>query len=136
MATKEESRDLNEQNRLIIKGDHMVVTCTNRRSPGQAHCLLEAVGESRMWRAFSDDQVRVANGSVNAAGNRNLVQTGMRVRGGETIIGKIKIERATIPIRARLGPAPAPSSRKGLKKGVYLVPSFFTAMNILAGFIR
>src|SRR5437762_4236726 len=34
----------------------------------------------------------------------------------------------------RLGPAPAPSGRKGLKKGVYLVPSFFTAMNILAGF--
>jgi CDP-diacylglycerol--serine O-phosphatidyltransferase len=35
---------------------------------------------------------------------------------------------------ARFGPAPAPSRRKGLKKGVYLVPSFFTALNILAGF--
>ncbi|HEX3084173.1 MAG TPA: phosphatidylcholine/phosphatidylserine synthase [Pyrinomonadaceae bacterium] len=34
----------------------------------------------------------------------------------------------------RLGPAPSPSGRKGLKKGVYLVPSFFTALNILAGF--
>jgi len=34
----------------------------------------------------------------------------------------------------RLGPAPPPASRKGLKKGVYLVPSFFTALNILAGF--
>jgi len=34
----------------------------------------------------------------------------------------------------RLGPAPAPARHKGLKKGVYLVPSFFTAMNILAGF--
>ena len=34
----------------------------------------------------------------------------------------------------RPGPAPAPSGHKGLKKGVYLVPSFFTAMNILAGF--
>ena len=34
----------------------------------------------------------------------------------------------------RLGPAPSPASRKGLKKGVYLVPSFFTALNILAGF--
>jgi CDP-diacylglycerol--serine O-phosphatidyltransferase len=34
----------------------------------------------------------------------------------------------------RLGPAPAPSGHKGLKKGVYLVPSLFTAMNILAGF--
>jgi CDP-diacylglycerol--serine O-phosphatidyltransferase len=34
----------------------------------------------------------------------------------------------------RFGPAPAPQGHKGLKKGVYLVPSFFTAMNILAGF--
>jgi CDP-diacylglycerol--serine O-phosphatidyltransferase len=29
---------------------------------------------------------------------------------------------------------PAPSGHKGLKKGVYLVPSLFTALNILAGF--
>src|SRR5256884_890297 len=35
---------------------------------------------------------------------------------------------------SRFGPAPAPSGHKGLKKGVYLVPSFFTALNILAGF--
>src|SRR6195256_1357954 len=35
---------------------------------------------------------------------------------------------------SRFNPAPAPSGHKGLKKGVYLVPSFFTAMNILAGF--
>jgi CDP-diacylglycerol--serine O-phosphatidyltransferase len=34
----------------------------------------------------------------------------------------------------RFGPASAPSGHKGLKKGVYLVPSLFTAMNILAGF--
>ena len=34
----------------------------------------------------------------------------------------------------RFGPVPAPSGHKGLKKGVYLVPSFFTTMNILAGF--
>src|SRR2546425_6686117 len=34
----------------------------------------------------------------------------------------------------RFGPVPAPSGHKGLKKGVYLVPSLFTTMNILAGF--
>jgi CDP-diacylglycerol--serine O-phosphatidyltransferase len=34
----------------------------------------------------------------------------------------------------RFGPVPAPTGHKGLKKGVYLVPSLFTAMNILAGF--
>src|ERR1041385_8056494 len=33
-----------------------------------------------------------------------------------------------------LGPAPVPPKRKGLRKGVYIVPSFFTALNILAGF--
>src|SRR5439155_984147 len=34
----------------------------------------------------------------------------------------------------RFGPVAAPSGHKGLKKGVYLVPSLFTTMNILAGF--
>ncbi len=34
----------------------------------------------------------------------------------------------------RFGPAPVLTGHKGLKKGVYLVPSLFTAMNILAGF--
>src|SRR5712691_8641821 len=34
----------------------------------------------------------------------------------------------------RFGPIPAPTGHKGLKKGVYLVPSLFTALNILAGF--
>lgn len=31
-------------------------------------------------------------------------------------------------------PEPAPSRHKGLKKGVYVIPSLFTALNILAGF--
>ncbi|MDX6385111.1 MAG: CDP-diacylglycerol---serine O-phosphatidyltransferase [Blastocatellia bacterium] len=34
----------------------------------------------------------------------------------------------------RFSAAPASTGHKGLKKGVYLVPSLFTAMNILAGF--
>lgn len=34
----------------------------------------------------------------------------------------------------RFNPTPASTGHKGLKKGVYLVPSLFTAMNILAGF--
>src|SRR5438132_8297936 len=34
----------------------------------------------------------------------------------------------------RFGPIPAPTGHKGLKKGVYLVPSLFTSLNILAGF--
>jgi CDP-diacylglycerol---serine O-phosphatidyltransferase len=34
----------------------------------------------------------------------------------------------------RFGPQPAPSRHKGLRKGVYVIPSLFTAMNIFAGF--
>src|SRR5260370_2466850 len=34
----------------------------------------------------------------------------------------------------RFGPQPAPSGHKGLKKGVYVIPSLFTTLNILAGF--
>src|SRR5439155_13722789 len=34
----------------------------------------------------------------------------------------------------RLDVAPAPSGHKGLKKGFYVIPSLFTALNILAGF--
>jgi CDP-diacylglycerol--serine O-phosphatidyltransferase len=34
----------------------------------------------------------------------------------------------------RLGAAPEPSRHKGLKKGVYVIPSLFTTLNILAGF--
>src|SRR5712691_2798351 len=34
----------------------------------------------------------------------------------------------------RFGTQPAPSGHKGLKKGVYVIPSLFTALNILAGF--
>src|ERR1043166_2598479 len=34
----------------------------------------------------------------------------------------------------RFGPQPAPSGRQGLRKGVYVIPSLFTAMNIFAGF--
>ena len=34
----------------------------------------------------------------------------------------------------QFGAAPAPSGHKGLKKGVYVIPSLFTALNILAGF--
>jgi len=33
-----------------------------------------------------------------------------------------------------LGVAPAPAARKGLRKGVYVIPSLFTSLNILAGF--
>ncbi|OLE52913.1 MAG: hypothetical protein AUG51_15750 [Acidobacteria bacterium 13_1_20CM_3_53_8] len=36
--------------------------------------------------------------------------------------------------RKDFGVAPAPQRHQGLKKGVYVVPSLFTSLNILAGF--
>ena len=33
-----------------------------------------------------------------------------------------------------LGVAPSPAPRKGVRKGVYVVPSLFTSLNILGGF--
>jgi phosphatidylserine decarboxylase len=92
MATKEESRDVNEQNRLTIKGEHMVVSCTQ----------IAGVLARRIvcWKRRGE---RVECGELFGMikfGSRTdllmppeieiVVQTGMHVRGGETIIGQIK----------------------------------------------
>jgi CDP-diacylglycerol--serine O-phosphatidyltransferase len=44
------------------------------------------------------------------------------------------MSRPRLQQNRHLSPVPARSGHKGLKKGVYLVPSFFTSLNILAGF--
>jgi len=92
MATKEESRELNEQNRLVIKGDKVVITCTQiagvlarrivcwKRRGERVEC-----GERFGMIKFGSrtDLIMPPEGEI-------VVQTGMHVRGGETIIGKIK----------------------------------------------
>ena len=92
MATREQSRELNEQNRLIIKGDHMVVSCTQ----------IAGVLARRIvcWKRRGE---RVECGELFGMikfGSRTdllmpreveiLVKVGMHVRGGETIIGRVK----------------------------------------------
>lgn len=92
MATKEESRDLNEQNRLIIKGDKMVVACTQiagvlarrivcwKRRGERVEC-----GERFGMIKFGSRTDLLLPPEIEI-----MVKTGMRVRGGETIIGRIK----------------------------------------------
>lgn len=92
MATKEESRDLNEQNRLTIKGDQMVVHCTQiagvlarrivcwKRRGERVEC-----GERFGMIKFGSRTDLLMPPEVEI-----VVQPGTRVRGGETIIGKIK----------------------------------------------
>ncbi|HSQ25435.1 MAG TPA: phosphatidylserine decarboxylase [Pyrinomonadaceae bacterium] len=92
MATKEESRDLNEQNRLTIKGDQMVVTCTQiagvlarrivcwKRRGERVEC-----GELFGMIKFGSRTDLLMPPEVDI-----VVQMGMHVRGGETIIGKLK----------------------------------------------
>jgi phosphatidylserine decarboxylase len=92
MATKEESRELNEQNRLVIKGDKVVITCTQiagvlarrivcwKRRGERVEC-----GERFGMIKFGSRTDLLMPPEVEI-----VVQTGMHVRGGETIIGKIK----------------------------------------------
>ena len=92
MATKEESRELNEQNRLVIKGDKVVITCTQiagvlarrivcwKRRGERVECgeLFGMIKFGSRTDLLMPPEVEI------------VVQTGMHVRGGETIIGKIK----------------------------------------------
>jgi|SRR5499427_2767776 len=92
MATREQSRELNEQNRLIIKGDHMVVSCTQiagvlarrivcwKRRGERVEC-----GERFGMIKFGSRTDLLMPREVEI-----LVEVGTHVRGGETIIGKVK----------------------------------------------
>lgn len=92
MATKEESRLLNEQNRLTIKGDHVTITCTQ----------IAGILARRIvcWKRRGERVECGERFGMIKFGSRTdlsmppeieiVVEVGMHVRGGETIIGKIK----------------------------------------------
>lgn len=92
MATKEESRVVNEQNRLTIKGDYVTVACTQiagvlarrivcwKRRGERVEC-----GERFGMIKFGSRTDLLMPPEIEI-----LVKIGMHVRGGETIIGKIK----------------------------------------------
>jgi phosphatidylserine decarboxylase len=92
MATKEESRLVNEQNTLTIQGDRLTVRCTQ----------IAGVLARRIvcWKQ-SGDRIKCGErfGMIKFSSRTDLllppsveivVHEGMRVRGGVTIIGRIK----------------------------------------------
>src|SRR5260221_6962158 len=92
MATKEESRLVNEQNTLTIRGDGLTVRCTQiagvlarrivcwKRSGDGVKC-----GERFGMIKFSSRTDLLLPPNVEV-----IVHEGMRVRGGVTIVGRIK----------------------------------------------
>jgi phosphatidylserine decarboxylase len=92
MATKDESRLLNEQNRVTIKGDHMTISCTQiagilarrivcwKRKGERVEC-----GERFGMIKFGSRTDLLMPPEIEI-----VVKVGMHVRGGETIIGKNK----------------------------------------------
>lgn len=92
MATDERARDLNEQNTLTIEGDQIRVKCTQIAGilARRIVCWKRAgdrveLGERFGMIKFSSRTDVVLPGSVEV-----VVRKGMRVRGGVTIIGRIK----------------------------------------------
>lgn len=92
MATKEESRLVNEQNRLTIKGAHVTITCIQiagilarrivcwKRRGERVEC-----GERFGMIKFGSRTDLLMPPEIEI-----VVKVGMHVRGGETIIGKIR----------------------------------------------
>jgi phosphatidylserine decarboxylase len=92
MATKEESRLVNEQNTLTIQGDGLTVRCTQiagvlarrivcwKRSGDRVKC-----GERFGMIKFSSRTDVLLPSNIEV-----VVSEGMRVRGGVTIVGRIK----------------------------------------------
>jgi len=92
MATKEASRDLNEQNRLIIKGDQMVVSCTQIAGilARRIVCWKRRGERVECGELFGMIKFGSRTDLLMPRDVEILVKVGMHVRGGETIIGRVK----------------------------------------------
>jgi phosphatidylserine decarboxylase len=92
MATKEESRLLNEQNMLVIKGDKLTVKCTQIAGvlARRIVCWKRRGERVKCGERFGMIKFGSRTDVLLPAETEIVVQVGMHVRGGETIIGKIK----------------------------------------------
>lgn len=92
MATKEESRELNEQNRLVIKGDKVVITCTQIAGvlARRIVCWKRRGERVECGERFGMIKFGSRTDLLMPPDIEIVVKMGMHVRGGETIIGKIK----------------------------------------------
>jgi phosphatidylserine decarboxylase len=92
MATKAESRLLNEQNTLTIQGDGLTVRCTQIAGilARRIVCWKQAGDRVKCGERFGMIKFSSRTDVLLPPNVDVLVSEGMRVRGGVTIVGRIK----------------------------------------------
>ena len=92
MATKEESRLRNEQNTLTISGNEITVKCTQIAGilARRIVCWKQRGERVKCGEPFGMIKFGSRTDLVMPPSVEILVREGMHVRGGETIIGKIR----------------------------------------------
>ena len=92
MATKAESRLLNEQNTLTIQGDGLTVRCTQIAGilARRIVCWKQAGERVKCGERFGMIKFSSRTDVLLPPNVDVLVSEGMRVRGGVTIVGRIK----------------------------------------------
>lgn len=92
MATKEESRLLNEQNTLTIQGDGLTVRCTQIAGilARRIVCWKQSGERVKCGERFGMIKFSSRTDVLLPPNVEVTVRQGMRVRGGVTIVGRIK----------------------------------------------
>jgi phosphatidylserine decarboxylase len=92
MATKAESRLLNEQNTLTIQGDGLTVKCTQIAGilARRIVCWKRAGDRLKCGERFGMIKFSSRTDVVLPPNVKVVVHEGMRVRGGVTIVGKLE----------------------------------------------
>ncbi len=92
MATREDARLLNEQNTLVIKGAELTVKCTQIAGilARRIVCWKRRGERVKCGERFGMIKFGSRTDLVMPPQIEIIVREGMRVRGGETIIGRIK----------------------------------------------
>ena len=92
MATSARARLLNEQNTLTIRGDGLTVKCTQIAGilARRIVCWKQAGEKVECGERFGMIKFGSRTDLLMPANVEIMVREGMRVRGGETIIGKVK----------------------------------------------
>lgn len=92
MATKAESRVLNEQNTLTIQGDRLTVKCTQIAGilARRIVCWKRAGDRVKCGERFGMIKFSSRTDVLLPPNVKVLVREGMRVRGGVTVVGRIE----------------------------------------------
>jgi phosphatidylserine decarboxylase len=93
MATRDDARLLNEQNTLIIQGDGLTVKCTQIAGilARRIVCWKRRGERVKCGERFGMIKFGSRTDVVMPPHVEIIVREGMHVRGGETIIGKVKV---------------------------------------------